>query len=316
MNEPRPSSIGEILDRAISTYIRRWIPLFVIVALISVPVAIVDSFISPGITHLTDMLTKLAQVPRGHTAETQRILRDFQLGTKANGMLAVVYLLQFLLGPLAETALIIFAAALLDHAPTTIGAAYRHAIGRWFPQIVVSISYLFIVFVLTVVLVIAAILVGLAVAGVWALSHVTAIVLGVVAGIVAFAAFIFLAALGNVAWLMSTVSVATEAPNPFRAVGSGLRRTFDRTTFKRTIAIAFTILAITWFGSLVFTAFATAMAFAVHLDVVASLATAAGGIIISGVCLLLVLEYLRDIRLRREGADLLLLATGPSLPQA
>jgi hypothetical protein len=36
----RPSTIGEILDRAIATYIRRFLALFVILAVIAVPITI------------------------------------------------------------------------------------------------------------------------------------------------------------------------------------------------------------------------------------------------------------------------------------
>jgi hypothetical protein len=316
MNETRPSSIGEILDRAISTYVRRWVPLFVIVAFIAVPVAILDSVISPGFTQLTGLLTKLSHVPPGHAAETARILKDFQLGSGPSGGLVLILVLQFLLLPLADTALIVFAATTLDGAQASIGSAYRTALARWFPQLVVGIAFVCLAGAAMFAFSIALAIVALAIAGVWTISHAVATVLGIVALVAAFAGLTFSAALGNVAWLMSLVSVATEDVNPFRAVGQGVRRTFDRTTLKRTIAIALTILAISWFGSLAVTVFAGVIALAVPIEVVPNLIMAAGSIVTGSISMLLIVVYLRDLRLRREGADLLLLATSPSAPQA
>ena len=316
MNSARPSTIGEILDRAIATYVRRFLPLFVILALVMVPIAVVESLFTPGLTHLVEMLTQLGRVPPGHPAESQRILQEFQRGSGTAAPVFLMYVAQGLLIPLADTALVIFAAAALDGVPVTIGSAYRAGVARWLPQIAVGVAFLAMLGVAFVAFFVATVLAALAIAGLFALSHVIGIVLGIVIGIVAFAAFVVVVAIANVAWLMAMVSIAVEEPNPARAIGRSLRRTFDRLMFKRTIALGFAILAIGLFGSLAFVSFSAALAFVTHSDAVSALVSASGGVAIGGVSTLMVLVYVRDLRLRREGSDLLLLATGEPAPQA
>jgi hypothetical protein len=314
INSARPSSVGEILDRAIATYVRRFVPLFVIAAMVAIPISVLESLASPGFSHLIDTITALSRVPPGHPAETARIMREFQRGTGAAGPVALMYLAHILLGPLASTALIIFAAATLDDRPVTIGSAYRAAFARWIPQIVVGVTFLFIITAALVVVLLAASIVGFMIAGIYAAVHAAGIVLGILLGLIVFVALVVATATANVAWLMATVGVALEEPNPFRAVGRALRRALDGSLFRRTVAVAFAILAIEWFGTLVFLSFAAVVAFATHSDVVSAVISSTGGVVLTGVCMLLVLVYMRDVQLRREGADLLLLATDAPAP--
>ena len=312
----RPSSVGEILDRAISTYMRRFLPLFVIAGLVAIPIAVFESLASPGLSHLVDTITALSRIPPNHPAETAKVMQDFQRGTGAAGPLALMYAAHIVLGPLATTALVIFAAATLDDTPVTVGSAYRAALPRWLPQIVAGVAFLVLAGVAMTVVTVAAVIVGFMIAGIYALAHFAGVALAVILAVVFVLAVFFAAALGNVAWLMATVTIALDDPNPFRAVGSGLRRMLDKTLFRRTAGVALAILAIEWFGALAFLSFSAVIAFATHSDIVSAIISSAGSVVIAGVCMILVLVYLRDLQLRREGADLLLLATSGTAPQA
>lgn len=314
MNTTRPSSVGEILDRAISTYISRCVPLFVILAVISVPVALLESGASPGITHVADAIVAVSKIPPGDVAAQAAAMRKLQGGAMLGPSLLGIYLVQGLLMALANTALIVFACAALDGARMSIAQAYRRALGRWVPQIVTGIAFIAILIGVGIGCVIAGVLIGLAIAVIALVSKAVAIVVGVVVGIALLVAIFVATALGNVAWIMAMVSVATEEPNPFRAIGNGLRRTLDRSLIGRTTGAALAVLALTWFGSIAILAFGGALAFVTRFDLLANVIASAGGVVIAGLCIVFVMTYVRDVQIRREGSDLLLLAAEPSLP--
>jgi hypothetical protein len=308
----RPSSIGEILDRAIATYVRRFVPLFVILALIAIPAGLVGVAGQPSLTHMIAVINQLSALPPGDTIARARIMHDLNGSLAPSGWLGLIYLVELIVYPLGRTALIAFAAETLDGAAPTIVSAYRTAFRRWLPQVVVTIAFLGIALVIFIGLGFAGGVAALAIFAVGLLSRIAAIVIGVVAGLACFALLIAGVALGYIAWLMASVSVAVEDPNPIRAIGRGLRRTFDRTLFKRTLAVALAVVALDSFGSLAILSFAGLAEYFTHFVLVYGIIAVCAGILLDGLRTLFVLLYMRDVQLRREGSDLLLAAAAPS----
>ena len=148
--------------------------------------------------------------------------------TLPGGSLQFAQLLWLFAYPLAQTAIIVYAAGVFDGAAPTIASAYRVAVRRWLPQIVVAIAFLAIGAVLAFGFVIAVALAVLAVSVLTFLSRVVGVIAVVIVALVAFVAVMVVAALGVIAWLMATISVALDDGNPVRAIGRGLRRTLDR----------------------------------------------------------------------------------------
>jgi len=315
----RPSSIGEILDRAIATYIRRFLPLFVILAMIAVPIAIVQTLAQPSAAHASDLLTQFAQLmklPPGDRAGRARIVAEMQHnGVAPSGSVLLLYLVQFLLVPLANTALIVYVARTIDGVAVSIGSAYRTALTRWVAQIAVGLGFFGIAIVVGIAVFIAAVIGGLAVGGVALISKGAALVIGLIVFAVFMLVMIALIALGNVAWLMATISVAVEDPNPVRAIGRGLRRTLDRKLVKRTLGAALAVIAVDWFGTLALLAAGGAVMLLVHAELIYTVIASCGGIVIGGLSTVFILFYSRDVQLRREGSDLLLAASAPPLPE-
>ena len=312
----RPSSIGEILDRAIATYIRRFLPLFVILAVVAVPVAIVQSLAQPGMSHTFDVVTEMLKLPPGDTAGRAQLLHDLQHnGGVPSGPVFLMYLVQFLLVPLANTALIVFVASAADGTAVTVGGAYRTAVTRWVPQLAVALGFLGIAIVIGIGVFIAALIGGLAVGGVALLSKVAALVIGIIVLVAFMLALIALIGLGNMAWLMACISVAIEDPNPVRAIGRGLRRTLDRTLVKRTLGAALAVVAVDWFGTLALLAAGGAVIVLVKVELIYTVIASCGGIVIGGLTTTFIVFYMRDVQLRREGSDLLLAASAPPLPE-
>jgi hypothetical protein len=309
--EARPSSIGEILDRAIATYVKRFVPLFIILALLAIPIGILSTFVSPVIPHMFQTISQLSVLPPGDTIERARIMQEFNRSAPG-GWLAMFYLIELIFYPLARTALVVFAAGTLDGAAPTIASAYREALRRWVPQLVVLLAFLTIALMVGIGLAIAGGAAALAIYVVALFSRIAATVAGVAAYLVLFAVIIVVVALGYIAWLMASVSVAVEDANPVRAIGRGLRRTFDRSLRKRTLAVALAVLALQFFGSFAIIAFAGLVAYLTHQLLLNGILGACAGIVLDGVSTVFVLLYMRDVALRREGSDLLLAIAEPS----
>jgi hypothetical protein len=315
-SDARPSSIGEILDRAIATYVRGFLPLFVILAVVAVPVALVQAIAQPGVSHSLDLFSQLMKLPPGDVAGRTQILGQIQRGGAApTGPVVLMYLVQFFFVPLANTALIVFVAHSVDGIAVSVGGAYRIALTRWVPQLAVAFGFLGIAIVTGIAVFIVTIVVVLAIGGVALFSKGAAVVVGIVLALAYVAVMIVTIALGNVAWLMSSISVVLEEPNPVRAIGRGLRRTLDRALLKRTIAAALAVIAVDCFGTLALLAAGGAVLLLVRVEVIYSVIAACGGIVIGGLCTVFILFYMRDVQLRREGSDLLLAANAPSLPE-
>jgi len=309
----RPSSIGEILDRAIVTYVRRAVPLFVILALVAIPAGIVGAAAQPSFAHIINTIGQLSALPPSDTIGRARVMHDLDRYVAPSGWMMLFYLVEFVIYPLSRTALIVFAAHFLDGAAPTIAAAYRLALRRWIPQLIVSIAFIGIALVLGTALVVAGGAAALAVFVAGLLSRAAAIVAGALVALVVIAAVVVVVALTYIAWLMASVSVAIEDGNPVRAVGRGLRRTLDRPLLRRTLAVALAVVALDWFGSLAILAFAALTQYFTHVMLLYAVVAACAGILLDGLRTVFVLIYMRDVQLRREGSDLLLAAAAPPL---
>lgn len=312
-DDARPKTIGEILDRAITADVRAFVPLFVIAASAVIPTLVLELALLPGFARIFDSATPI--VPgAGTAADNERILRSF--GQNANGGAIALIVLAFLtLYTLANSTMLAFAAARLDGAPIGVAGAYRAAFPRWLPQIVVAVAYVAFAFVAVIGFALLVFVLALIGGAVYALSHPTGIVAGIILGVVAFAAFVIVYALLYIAWQMSAVSVVTEDAHAIRAIGRGLRRALDRGLLRRSLLVAIALLAIDVFGAVVFLAFGALAASLVHVPFVAGTVSSIGGIALWGLRALFVLVYARDVRVRREGADLLA-ATADTLAPA
>ena len=119
-------------------------------------------------------------------------------------------------------------------------------------------------------------------------------------------------ALVNVAFELSSVSVALEENNPIRAMGNGWRRAFDRALRRRTIGVALAYAAVELVGSTALLAVSALLQALTHVALLQAVVSAIGQIVIAGVLGVFMVVYARDVRLRREGYDLLRAASEPA----
>jgi hypothetical protein len=308
---PRPMSIGEILDRAIATYVRRCLPLFVILAIAVVPVTLLQLAAAPGFTHISELFEQLNRLPVSDTFDRTRLMSE-ALGSINGGSLFALFILwPAILYPLTRNAIYTYADGVLENAPVSIVAAYRASVARWVAQIVVVIGYFAIAFVVALAMVVLFVVIGALVFFVAGRGTVAGIALLIVS-IPFVLAFWLGVALLNVAFELSSVSVALEENNPIRAMGNGWRRTFDRALRRRTIGIALAYSAVELVGSLALLAVSALLQVLMHLALLQAVVSAIWQIVISGVLGVFMVVYARDVRLRREGYDLLRAASEPA----
>jgi hypothetical protein len=301
-----------MLDRAIATYVRRLVPLFAILALIAIPAGILGAYASPGLAHVIEALNRISTLAATDTLGRARVLGELNRYAAPGGWVGLFYLFELLLYPLARTALIVFAAQTLDGAAPTIASAYREAVRRWFPQVIVALAFAGFAIVLGIGFVIFGGLAALALFAIALLSRPVAVGAGVLLALAVFAALVAIVALAYTAWLMASVSVALEDGNPIRAIGSGMRRTFDRPLLRRTLGVALAVVALDAFGSLAIVSFAGLVEYFTRVTLLYAVIAASAGILLDGLRTIFVLLYMRDVQLRREGSDLLLAATAPA----
>ena len=308
LSDVRPMSIGEILDRAVSTYVRRFVPLFVILAITYVPVAVIELLALPGFSRVGEEFAELNRLPPADAVDRNRVMMQIFAHANLGGFFTAFLLAPLVLNALARNAIVTFTDAVLSDAPITIRAAYRASFARWLPQIVATIGFWIvtlvvlgaILFMIVIIAVVAALAFGARYAGNTAGGIASLIIL-----IPAFAIYLVVFAMFNVGWEMTSVSVALEDPNPFRAIGIGLRRAFDRAVRKRTIGVALAYVAVEAIGTLALLSVSALLAQFTHIDVLRDIVSALANILVSGVLAVFIVVYVRDVRLRREGRDLL-----------
>jgi hypothetical protein len=311
--DARPLTVGEILDRAISTYVRRCLPLFVILAITFVPVALIQLAALPGFTHMNDLFAQMNRLPPQDVADRNRLFGEAFRSFNFGAVFAMFVLGPVVLFPLSRNAVIAFTDAALDGVPTSIGAAYRVSFARWLPQIVTGVGY-FVIFCVVAVMICLVLFVVIAVlAFAIGVRNSTAIGVTVIVLLIPSVAAMLLGfALINVAFELASISVALEEPNPVRAIGTGWRRAFDRALLRRTIGVAAAYLAVETLGMGALFAAGALLQSLAHVMVLQTIVSAIGQIFISGVLLVFMIVYARDVRLRREGLDLLHAASAPS----
>ena len=136
----RPSPIGEILDRTRKTYVAGFAPLFAILAIFAIPVALLEFYTQSSSTHAFDVINHLLTLPPGDTASRARLLDELGRAVPS-GWTGLVFFCELAVYPPSRTALIVFAAQSADGFTPRAGSAYRMALTRWLPQLGVELIF-------------------------------------------------------------------------------------------------------------------------------------------------------------------------------
>ncbi len=303
----RPLSAGELLDRSLTVLAAHWVTILVVVAIAQLPLAIIDILYARSLNGLAALMqTTNAQ----HISPFPAILASLG-GTQAvTGFASVFVLTLVILAPLSFAAVIYATSRSYDGEPVELGGAVGFGFRRGPALILNGIVLGVCVGIASVigfaVILLLSILVGFA-AGLFSggNARVTAAIIGVVVGVfAAVVVFVFIAAL----WVFlgtASVTAVLETPNPFTVIARSSGRIFNRREILRTIllgfALGFVTLVLYGIGALV----STAALSVTHLDALQAIIMRVLTIALTAFQYVFITLYYRDVRLRREGEDVL-----------
>jgi hypothetical protein len=298
--ELRPLGFGEIFDRAVTLYIRNFVPFAAIVAVLIVPLAILQFVLNLSSQPEFDAMVRAFQHPG--QASTERIPTIFD-SPVAVGVLAVTLLLAYVMGPFAMNAVAVGVARVYRSRPVEFRACYEAVLNRW-PQILGMIGIEFLVVLglyITVVFVAVGIIFVAAALG--AALPAMALVFGVTAVLVVVVVMLPLLAPLIVALAFAMYAAVIEERPVFASLLLGFSRVFNRAEFWRALLFSIAALAITLGASTMFSMFGLLAAF-VHLPVVETVIQTVPSFVITPFSAVLLAIYYFDVRIRHEAFDL------------
>jgi hypothetical protein len=297
--ELRPLGFGEIFDRAITLYIRNFVPFVGIVAVIVVPLAFLQYVLDAASAPEWDQMIKILTHPGKPPPPT---LPAFLATPGALAQFVALIVVVWILWPFALNACTVGVARLYRGRPVDFTACYSSALRPWLSVLGLLLLELVILIGWYVGLLVAVILSTVMTI---VFSHFS-LVLGFLVGIVGFT--MSLAVLVSAAPLLIALTFAMNAivieERPiFAAVGLGFVRVFNRREFWRAVLFALASSAVTLGGAILVGSIVT-LAMLHHWVgfevVITSLFRAA--IVPFSVVLLAV--YYFDVRIRREGYEI------------
>lgn len=306
--ELRPLGAGEMLDRAITLYVRRFPQIVLVLAVVSVPVILLQAIVAPQSAH---MWSDLAQVfTATGSAASRRATETMAADSRFTPLAFVVTFLAVFVRVLMWSAVVAVVAAAYAGTRTTLAEAYRLALKRWFPQLVVGLTFLILGGVASIpVFIVYFIFIGALVALSALQQTVAVVIVGVIAFLVFIIAFAVVGAFVFMAYELAAVAVVTETGNPFEAVQIALRRAFGRGMKRRTVIAGLVLLLLSQAGTLPLVAVAALASVLTHVDALYFAILGVGTVLLDGIVASFAVVYAVDVRVRREGYDLLLAQT-------
>jgi len=305
----RPLGIGEILDRAVTLFVRRFAVLALILAAVAIPVAIVQYAADPGQSDPAGLgadFQRILTLPAAAPQKQLAIFREIFPPAPLRARDIELALVSDILGVLSTTACVIGVAQTYAGKLPSVRAVYREALRRWPAQLAACVVFTAFILVVTAGVVIAIFFVSLPLLAIAAFVPRVATIIAVPGFLVGGLAFLGETALLNFVMQMVFVSIALEDAQPMRGIAHGLRRTLGRAVFWRSALAATTIFAVTSIGSLMLLSIAAGLSSLTHVAALSPIISAIGDIALSALVTAFSVIYALDVRVRREGYDLAL----------
>src|SRR5579862_8442027 len=125
--ELRPLGFGEIFDRAITLYVRNFMPFLAIVLVLIVPLAVVQYFLDKNQSAQIDQLIKIFAHPGTTPPPTPNL---FSSPGELVAVIAIAFIF-YLLWPFALDAVAVGVARLYRGRPVEFRACYAAVLPRW-----------------------------------------------------------------------------------------------------------------------------------------------------------------------------------------
>jgi hypothetical protein len=294
--ELRPLDFGEIFDRAITLYVRNFVPFAGIVLVLIVPLTILQYVLDLAAQPQFDAMIRILEHPE--RARTEHVPTIFD--SPASIALTVVSVfVAYVIWPFALNAVAVGVARLYRNKPVEFRACYEVVLRRWLSilgMLGVELLALIAWYLTSIVIVVAVVLVLAPLAAVSAAFVIVATILVLIAMLLLLAPLL-------VALAFSMYSIVIEDRGVRASVALGFARIFTRGEFWRTLLFALAAGAIVLGASMVVGALAM-VAVVAHLVVVEVILESLARVAITPFGVVLLAVYYFDVRIRREALDL------------
>ena len=309
----RPLGAGELLDRAVTLFVRDFVPIVVVIAVVIVPIFIFQAVVAPKAGHVfTDIGRVFSSM--GNKGATESAAAAISRDSGSNGLTFLLFAVSSVGRLLMWSAIIALVAAAYGGSRITFGQAYRIGVQRWLPQLVVGLTFVVIGLVTIIPLVIAYVLLVVLIGVLAAVNQpIAAAVVGVTGGLIVLAGFAVVLSWVFMIYELASVAVVTETPNPIEAVGTALRRGLARGMRRRTIVGGLVVFVVSEVGALPLVAVAATVTALTHVDVLYFAILGVGTVLLEGIVAAFVVVYAVDVRVRREGFDIIAAEPPPVL---
>lgn len=308
----RPLSIGELLDRAFTISLKNLLPFTAIVAIVIVPEAIINFFFFKGpLNTITNQLGTLP-TPGGPVPDPARIFAAYASGTP---YLLALFVFALFLVPLSNAAVVSGVSRAYLGMPVRFADCYRDALPRWVSLILLGLLWVLAATVTMFAMSIAfAVFIG-AMAGFGAMLGTVGAIFSIIFSLAIGLAIIVVGLAIYLAAVFSFVAAVLERLSADAAFGSGFRRVFGEGQFWRSLGISASVIGISigfWIvgGALGWLVISTTHSLTFQL-VVSSVINA---FLYPFIFAVVAVGYY-DVRIRREGYDLQMLAAQLSVRQ-
>lgn len=312
-NELRPLGAGELLDRAVTLFVRDFVPIVTVLAVVIVPIVALQGLIAPKSGQVfTDLGRVFSSAGNRGAQEAAAAALSRDGGSNALTFLLVAF--SSIGRLLMWGAVISLIATAYAGTRVTFAQAYRVGFARWLPQVVVALAFFVLGGVVAIPLVIAYALVVILVSVLAAFNQfIAAVAVGIVGGLLVLSAFAVVLSWVFMAYELAAVAVVTETANPIEAIGAGLRRGFARGTRVRTIVGGLVVFVVSYVGSLPLLAVAVTLTALTHIDVLYFAVLGVGTVLLEGIVAAFVVVFAIDVRVRREGFGIIAAEPPPIL---
>lgn len=296
----RPLTIGELLDRAVTLFVRNFWLFCGLSAVIYVPIGLAQALMGDFWLWYADLIGKVVS---SH-GKPPDLASDTAMFDRMNAVSALEFIIWIVGAPLVAAALAHAAGKVIVGTPASFRESLRFGVRKWGNVLLYMLLWVILLGAAFIVGYLALLFVALIIAAVF-----RSIALAVGLGILILMAWIVGILLAFVAGGVGFATVIVEPLNPARAFAAGLERSINRATIGRSVLVALLYGAISLGFSIVAYAAGFSLLFALHSGIPLMLITALVSVVQFGFGVLIIVLYYYDLRARREGVDLMSLAT-------
>jgi len=289
----RALSIGEIFDRAITIYVRHFVPLTLIVLTLVVPLSAAQAYLfrdqARGISAVLDQLQHPSTAKPMSTAEL--------------GLIFVVAFVSLLLAPIVNDAVAVGVASVYNNKTPEYKRCFATVLPRLAPLLgttLLEALMLLSLYMASVIVIVLVMVMGIALVNV---ALPIAVIVFIFTGILALAVIALFVGL-FIGFAFATYATVLENASPASAIGGSFRRLFNRVEYRKVLLMGLATFALNM-GVLMLSGTVTLLIESVISNQVVELAVNA---VISSVSTafitVLLAVYYYDVRTRSEGLDL------------